>query len=198
MSVIVSLQGAYKLRETIKNLKNMFPEEVRAMVLEVAYVDILTKAIDKESNIPVDTGRLRSSYHVKYMKKPNPETSRTKAKLAKIGKLPESQMNYNYTAKNDDEEGESVKTFDGTLSESVDLDSVIVGTNVEYAKKINREGGGGPNSRSGKPKGTGQGHFDKAVAFGKIGLQKEMTNLAKRLEGEISRRAAEKAKDGDL
>jgi hypothetical protein len=107
-------------------------------------------------------------------------------------------MTHVYSAKEDSSENAKTKTFDGTLSESVDLDSVVVGTNVEYAKKINREGGGGPNSRSGKPKGTGQGHFDKAVAFGKIGLQKEMTNLAKRLEGEISRRAAEKAKDGDL
>ena len=197
MSVTVSLQGAYKLRETIKNLKDMFPEEVRAMVLEVAFVDILTETI-KGKDFPVDTGRLRSSYHVKYLKKPNPETSRTKAKLAKLGELPESQMNYVFTAKNDDEKGASVKTFDGTLSESVDLDSVVVGTNVEYAKKINREGGGGPNSRKQNPKGTGQGHFDKAIANGKVGLQKEMTNLARRLEGEISRRAAEKAKDGDL
>lgn len=198
MSIYVDLKGAYKLKETIKELSKMFPEEVRAMVLEVAYVDILTHAINKESNIPVDTGRLRASYHVKYLKKPNPETSRTKAKIAKLGNLPESKLTHTYLAKENSDENANSKSFDGTLNEVVDLDSIVVGTNVEYAKKINREGGGGPNSRGEKPKGTGQGHFDKAIINGKIGLQREMTNLAKRLEREIARRAAEKAKDGDL
>lgn len=198
MSVSISLVGAYKLKEIIDNLQKIFPEEVRAMVLEVAYVDVLTTAIDSASKIPVDTGRLRASYHVKYLKKPNPETARTKAKLDKIGNLSESKMTHSYTAKEDSSQNATTKTFDGTLKESVDLDTVIVGTNVDYAKKINREGGGGEKSRSKEPKGTGQGHFDKAVAFGKIALKNELANLAKRLERNIAKKAKENVKDGDL
>lgn len=202
MSLSISLAGTRKLKNTIKELSKIFPEEVRAMVLEVALVDVETYA--KANEIPVDTGRLRASIHTKYKKKPNPETATTKRKLQKLGYLSESQETFTYEAE-DGKKNPGKKQFDGTLSEIVDLDTVVVGTNVEYAQKINRVGGGGDNSRRTdsetglkRPKGYGKNFFDKAVENGERNLINELSNLSKRLEREIVNRAKAKAKDGDL
>jgi phage gpG-like protein len=206
MSLKVDLTGTRTLQAQILELQKIFPEEVKAMILEVALVDIETYAKTKV-NIPVDTGRLRASIHTKYVKKPEPENKRTKAKMieaqSEIGhSIQQSQTTYNYK----DNEGNE---FDGTLTEKADEFTVIVGTNVKYAKKINRTGGGGPNSnrslnskrnlgKYGKrqgpslPKGWGMAFFDKAVANGKMALRNEMKNLANRLK-DIAKDAAKNA-----
>jgi len=190
----VDLDGAKKLQKEILALQKKFPEEVKSMLFEVALVDIETFAKDK-ANIPVDTGRLRASIHTSYSSLPNPSTSRTKQKLKEAEAisgevLTPSKTTYNYSVDG--------KSYDGTLSEKPEEFEVIVGTNVEYAEKINRVGGGGPNSnrslnskknrakfgtRQGPtfPKGWGKGYFDKAVANGRTNLLKEMRNLKARL-----------------
>jgi hypothetical protein len=212
MSLKIDLTGTRTLQAQIEQLQKIFPEEVKAMILEVALVDVETYAKDK-ANIPVDTGRLRASIHTKYIKKPEPENKRTKAKLiaaqSEIGhSIEKTQMTYSYK----DNEGNE---FDGTLTAKPDEFSVIVGTNVKYAKKINRTGGGGPNAnrslnskrnlnKYGKrqgptlPKGWGEAFFDKAIANGKAALRNELKNLANRLK-DIAKDAARKAgkKAGD-
>ena len=72
MSLKIDLTGTRTLQAQIEQLQKIFPEEVKAMILEVALVDVETYAKDK-ANIPVDTGRLRASIHTKYIKKPEPE-----------------------------------------------------------------------------------------------------------------------------
>lgn len=205
MSLKVDLTGTRTLFQQIEQLKKIFPEEVKAMILEVALVDVETYAKNKV-NIPVDTGRLRASIHTKYIKKPEPENKRTKAKLisaqSESGQtIKNSQLTFNYR----DNEGNE---FDGTLSERPDEWTVIVGTNVKYAKKINRTGGGGPNAnrslnskrnlgKYGKrqgpslPKGWGINFFDKAIDNGKRALRNELKNLANRLK-DIAKDASKK------
>lgn len=190
MSLSVNLTGARTLAKQIEIIRDIFPEEVYAEILTVALVDIETFAKDK-ADIPVDTGRLRASIHTKYRLKPKPQTKTTTARLSKAEKESKnengsSQMTFNYQAKVVDQVINKVpiyrtETFDGTLSVIPDELEVIVGTNVEYAQKINRIGGGGSKSRSGLPKGTGQGFWDKAVANGKMELGKRMRNLVNRM-----------------
>lgn len=189
MTLKIDLTGTRTLQAQIEQLQKIFPEEVKAMILEVALVDVETYAKDK-ANIPVDTGRLRASIHTKYIKKPEPATNRTKQKLnaaqSEIGHtLEPSQMTYTYK----DEDGNE---FDGTLTAKPDEFSVIVGTNVKYAKKINRQGGGGENSRRGLPKGQGQAFFDKAIENGKQALRNELKNLSRRLS-EMTKEALKKS-----
>ena len=192
----ISLKGANKLKAKIDIIRELFPDEVMATVLEVALVDVETYA-KREANIPGDTGRLRASIHTKYDKKPQPVTKRTKTKLSeaesiKEGNVPVSQRSYSYK----DDDGTE---YDGTLSAILDDFSVYVGTNVEYAKKINREGGGGDFSRSKLPKGTGEAFWDKAVENGRINLNKEMNNLVNRMSkiAEVADRLARARSGGD-
>lgn len=112
----------------------------------------------KRNDIPVDTGRLRASINTKSVRK---ELHRY-----------------------EDNDGQA---FDGTLSPSVDLDHVVVGTNVEYAEYINKNGGGGPFSNREvdgmkRPKGYGKGFFDKAVRNGEIQLEKRLRRLINDME----------------
>jgi len=192
MSVHVNLSGANKLMYQIQQLRKNFPDEVKAMYLEVALVDIETYA-KNETDIPVDTGRLRASIHTKYNIKPNPKTKRTRQKLMEAAVkaeegFPESRRSYYYTVTEGEGESRKEKTYDGTLSANPDEWNIYVGTNVEYAKKINRQGGGGPNSKrtdeSGTkfPKGKGQHFWDKAVDNGRENLRKEMGLLYKRIQ----------------
>lgn len=165
MSIEVNLIGEEKLRKEIQRLIKEFPEEVRKVMLETAIVDIESYA--KTNDIPVDTGRLRSSIYTKYVKN------------VRIGGS-ESKTSHNYS----DNFGQ---TYNGTLSESVDIDSIVVGTNVEYAQKINRIGGGGENSGrisegSKRSKGYGKAFFDKAWSNGKQQLAKNLADLAKRVD----------------
>lgn len=163
MSVKVDLVGDKELKKQLKQLMKIIPNETLATLLEVAFVDIETFAKDK-ANIPVNTGRLRASLHTKYKRKPKESTL----------PIPSQQTNFRYSA-----EGE---LFDGTLSEPIDENTIIVGTNVEYAKRINRLGGGGPNSRRKLPKGQGQAFFDKAVNNGYVSLKGRLVKLAKKIE----------------
>lgn len=165
----VSVSGFRELQSQLKQLQQRFPDEVKAMIFEVALVDVETYAKD-ETGIPVDTGRLRASIHTKYLRKPKKPINTGSADKS----VDHSQMTYIYK----DDEG---NTFDGTLTPQPDEYSVIVGTNVKYAKKINRQGGGGANSRRKLPKGQGQAFFDKAINNGKIALRRELKQLAKRL-----------------
>lgn len=173
--ISVDLKGDSKLREQLHILSGLMEDKVKAMILEVAFVDVETFA---KKEVPVDTGRLRASIHTKFKSKGD----------AKALPLPESQQTFSYTS-----EGE---TYNGTLREPIKELEVIVGTNVEYAKKINREGGGGPNSRSQLPKGTGQGYMDKAAANGRVALRREAQALVNQVE-RISEEARRKAKGGD-
>jgi hypothetical protein len=194
MSLKVDLTGTRTLSAQIAELKKIFPEEIKAMILEVALVDIETYA-KKEADIPVDTGRLRASIHTKYIKKPEPKTSTTQKKLIQAQSeinhsIDTSQLTYNYK----DDEGNS---FDGTLATKVNDDfEVVVGTNVKYAKKINRLGGGGVNSARGLPKGQGQHFFDKAINNGKLALRNELGNLAKRLDRIVDKAKKDAGKKG--
>lgn len=165
MSIKVRLTGDKELKKDILKLMKLIPEEVRNVMLETAIVDIESYA--KQNDIPVDTGRLRSSIHTKYVKN------------VRIGRS-ESKTTHSYS----DNVGNS---YDGTLSESVDINSVAVGTNVEYARKINRTGGGGEGSGrtvggEKRAKGFGKNFFDKASANGRIQLDKNIRALAKRVE----------------
>jgi hypothetical protein len=191
------LSGTKKLKYQIYKMAQMFPDEVDAIVLEVALVDVETFA-KKEADIPVDSGRLRASIHTKFNRKVNPHMNTSKARLKRNeakyeGAMPDSQKTYEYYVPAQfDENGnqiEPAKTYDGTLQTPTTWNSVVVGTNVEYAKKINREGGGGPNSRSKNPKGTGQGFFDKAVINGRQKLIRQMGYLVKNMN-----KLAQKAK----
>jgi phage gpG-like protein len=115
----------------------------------------------KRNDIPVDTGRLRASFTTKSVKK---ET-------------------HSYT----DRDG---TVYDGTLSERIDLDTVIVGSNVDYAERINKFGGGGENSRrtvngNKRSKGYGQGFFDKAVKNGQIMLMRRLQKLVDGIGGMV-------------
>jgi phage gpG-like protein len=159
----IELINSAKLTKEIEKLMKLVPEETRNLILEVAFVDIETFAKDK-ANIPVDTGRLRASIHTKFQRKPKTSTL----------PLPSTQTRYNYMADG--------KSFDGSLDEPIDINTIVVGTNVEYAKKINRVGGGGKNSRSQLPKGTGQNFFDKSINNGKVQLRERMLKLAKLIE----------------
>lgn len=156
--------GDAVLQRQIKKLSKRFPEEVRRIVLEVALVDVETYA--KEHAIPVDTGRLRASIHTKF--RPDMVAGKTPD--------PETYLDGNG------------KQFDGRLSGMIDRDTVIVGTNVPYAIKINREGGGGKYSMrksKGKkrPKGYGRGFFTKAVLNGRIALRRDIKRLIDRIGG---------------
>lgn len=111
----------------------------------------------KRNDIPVDTGRLRASIHTKSIQK---------------------EM-HSYQ----DEDG---NTFNGTLTTSINRDTVAVGTNVEYAELMNERGGGGENSRrtvggAKRSKGYGKGFFDKAVRNGEIQLEKRLRKLINEL-----------------
>jgi len=156
MTIQFNIQGVSKLKKEMERLSVQFPDEVRKIILETAIVDIESYA--KTNDIPIDTGRLRSSIHTKYTKK--------------------IQHNYSDNVGN---------TYDGTIRESIDINSVVVGTNVEYAQKINRLGGGGQNSgrTSGglkRDKGFGKGFFDKAWINGKKNLNMNLNKLMKRVD----------------
>lgn len=197
------LNGTRSLINQIKEIQKLFPQEVDSVVLEVALVDVETFA-KRETDIPVDSGRLRASIHTKFAKRPSPEVARSKSRLQKkIARsengLPDSQLSFSYhvpaVVGDDGEIIEKAKTYDGSLETPLDLNSVLVGTNVEYAKKINRRGGGGPNSRSQLPLGTGQGFFDKAVKNGERQLINQMRNLVNRMD-RIAKKAKEKSGGG--
>jgi phage gpG-like protein len=165
MSVTFQFKGEKELRKKLAELAKKMPEEAQKLILETAIIDI--ESFAKSNTIPVDTGRLRASIHTKYVKSVNVANSTTHG-------------NYAYT----DNVGNS---FDGSLSASVDINSVVVGTNVQYANKINREGGGGEGSGrtsggSKRPKGYGKNFFDKAVNNGKSMLLKRLTDLSKRVD----------------
>ncbi len=143
-------------QDQIEELMKKFPKEVSKEIYNTALVDV-ESYMKKETNIPVDTGRLRASIHTKRVGKPT----------------------HTYT----DREGNS---FNGTLTGNVSRDQVIVGTNVEYAEIMNKYGGGGDNSRrtSGgakRPKGYGKGFFNKAVENGEKRLMERMEDLINRL-----------------
>jgi len=112
----------------------------------------------KINPIPVDTGRLRASINTKYS----------------------SNQQFIYS----DGAGNS---YNGTLGENIDINSILVGTNVEYAQKMNRSGGGGENSGrtskgNKKPKGYGKGFMDNAFLNGKTALYKAIAKLSKRVD----------------
>lgn len=166
MSVSVQLIGDKELQKQIKKLLIRFPEEVRQEVLEVALVDIesYAKGDTPRNVIPVDSGRLRASIHTKF----------------KSGMVKGARMgSETYADKNG-------KSHDGSLGVAVDINTVVVGTNVKYAAKINREGGGGPNSgrKSGgtkRTKGYGRGFWTKAVANGRVQLRKRLADLVRKI-----------------
>jgi phage gpG-like protein len=165
MSVKFEFKGEKELKKKLAELVKKIPIEAQKLILETAIIDIESYA--KSNEIPVDTGRLRSSIHTKYIRSVNVANSSTHG-------------NYSYS----DNTGNS---YDGSLSESVDINSVVVGTNVEYAQKINRLGGGGEGSGrtaggSKKPKGYGKNFFDKAVNNGKTMLLKRLKDLSKRVD----------------
>lgn len=165
MSVKFEFKGDKELQKKLSELAKKMPEEAQKLILETAIIDI--ESFAKSNTIPVDTGRLRASIHTKYVKSVNVANSSTHG-------------NYSYS----DNKGNS---YDGSLSESVDINSVVVGTNVVYASKINRIGGGGENSGrtsggSKRPKGYGKNFFDKAVNNGKTMLLKRLQDLSKRVD----------------
>ncbi len=115
----------------------------------------------KKNDIPVDTGRLRASFYTKTTWNPTHEYS-----------------------------DRSNNSFDGTLSERVDKDSVVVGSNVEYAELMNERGGGGENSRrtvrgQKRSKGYGQGFFDKAIKNGEEKFARRIEKLARKLGDQL-------------
>lgn len=153
------IDGERLLMQQLEQLKRQFPDQVNRIVWEVAVVDVETYA--KENEIPVDTGRLRNSIHTEF--------------IAGFGGQNPAPTTYK------DDSGNS---FNGKLSAGLDNNSVVVGTNLEYAQKINRIGGGGANSnrKSGgekRPKGYGQGFWDKAVKNGEASLIRELTDLVR-------------------
>lgn len=183
-------------------IQEHFPDEVRAVVLEVAHVDI--ESYIKENDIPVDTGRLRASFHVKYLKKPNAERLKRGSVLRSFK---ESQLRFQYDAQELDRVVNKVKqyrstSFDGSLSANPTMDTVIVGSNVEYAKKMNRLGGGGEGSGrtvdgNKYPKGYGKNFFDNAVNNGQIALIREMRNLVNRINKFAERMKRESDRERD-
>lgn len=165
MSLKAQLVGDRKLQQQIKKLAMKFPERVREEVLAVALVDVesFAKGDTPRNVIPVDTGRLRASIHTKF-------------KTGMVKGYTMGSENYR------DDEG---KTFDGTLKTSIDFDSVVVGTNVNYAAKINREGGGGESSRGQRTKGYGQGFWTRAVINGRRQLRLRMRKLISEIGGVV-------------
>ena len=164
MSVKMNLLNDKVLRDQLKQLQKKFPQEAREILVEVALVDV--ESYMKKNDIPVDTGRLRASIHTKF----------------------KNGMSKQYTPESETYSDNEGNTFDGTLSGKLTIDSVIVGTNVEYAEKINRIGGGGENSKRTvggmkRSKGYGKGFFDNAVKNGEMRLLAEMKNLINRAGG---------------
>jgi phage gpG-like protein len=165
MSVKFEFKGEKELQKKLAELTKKITDESQKLILETAIIDI--ESFAKSNTIPVDTGRLRASIHTKYVKSVNVANSITHG-------------NYSYS----DNTGNS---YDGSLSGSVDINSVVVGTNVEYAQKINRQGGGGEGSGrtvggSKRPKGYGKNFFDRAVNNGKSMLLKRLADLSKRVD----------------
>lgn len=120
MGTHVKING---VEEVMKNLKKM-PEKYQAAVmkaiLKTAHVDVETKAKWKlTTDRHVDTGRLRASIHVQK----------------------KADTNFKYDVKRTRKKDGSLflgGTFDGMLKTNIKPLSVIVGTNVEYAIKIER------------------------------------------------------------
>jgi phage gpG-like protein len=105
---MVSVTFDPKLLKNLKGLQKELHEKMKAEVVKTALVDVETPA---KQDCRVDTGRLRASIHTKYTDK----------------------KTHSYK----DDEGES---FDGTLKEGIKdtntIFKVVVGTNVEYASRI--------------------------------------------------------------
>lgn len=134
------ITGSNELQKQLKELLKEFPQEIEQIVTHTAIVDV--ESFIKRNPIPVDTGRLRASFHTKRVSKP--------------------------THRYNDDEGNS---FDGTLRGKVYKDSVLVGSNVEYAEFMNERGGGGEFSGRTvggmkRAKGYAKGFFDRAVENG--------------------------------
>lgn len=87
---------------------NELPEQVQEAILQEMIETALTDIeTEAKRNCRVDTGRLRSSIHTEF----------------------KGRRDYNYT----DDEG---RGFSGELNIAIRDNEVVVGTNVEYSKKI--------------------------------------------------------------
>lgn len=155
--IYTKITGDDVLQKQLKQIFKNFPRDVETAITHTAIVDVET--FIKKNPIPVDTGRLRASFHTKRIAKP--------------------------THKYQDNDGHF---FDGTLKGQVYKDMVLVGSNVEYAERLNRLGGGGTTSRrtSGgikKPKGYAKGFFDRAIENGEKRLVERIEELINKLGG---------------
>lgn len=105
-------QANLEVSDFIKSLENLSEEIEQKMVLELRVTGAMIET-DYKMNVPVDTGRLRSSIHLQHS----------------------DFKRYVYS----DRKGQN---FDGTFKMDDDNKfTVYVGTNVEYAPKIEYEGG---------------------------------------------------------
>jgi phage gpG-like protein len=111
MKIRVTLKGKEELKAAFDRFKRETRDEIKREMIATALTDIETPAkMSLTVKKHVITGRLRASLHTAY----------------------KGKESFNYT----DDKGQS---FNGTITEeSIGENDVIVGTNVVYARKIER------------------------------------------------------------
>jgi phage gpG-like protein len=110
MGIRIDISGQGQIQANANRTKEEIRRKVKAALVEIALVDIETGAKQKlDSDGHIDTGRLRASLHTEY----------------------EGNRGHNYS----DDFGNG---YSGELTAAVGENDVIVGTNVHYAKYIER------------------------------------------------------------
>jgi hypothetical protein len=107
----MSVKLELKADQLIKKFDSLTEEIQKAMIDELRVTGFMIESAYK-IGVPVDTGRLRSSIHTEHS----------------------DQTSFSYS----DSKG---NTFEGSLGYRLKPTQVIVGTNVEYAQKIEYMGG---------------------------------------------------------
>jgi phage gpG-like protein len=107
----IDISGQRQIQSNANMQSKQIQRKIKAALLEVALADVETGAKQKlDSDGHVDTSRLKTSIHTEY----------------------DGSRGYSYS----DNWGNS---YDGALSAAVGENDVIVGTNVHYAKYIERK-----------------------------------------------------------
>jgi hypothetical protein len=136
----MSVKLELKADQLIKDFDRLTGEVQQAMIDELRVTGFMIESAYK-IGVPVDTGRLRSSIHTEHS----------------------DQTSFSYS----DSKG---NTFNGSLGYKLERTQVIVGTNVEYANKIEYRGGTG---------GKGKGALLTAFEAETKGLPQRLAELIK-------------------
>lgn len=107
----MSVKLELKLTNLVKKFDSMSEEIQKAMIDELRLTGFMIESTYK-LGVPVDTGRLISSIHTEHS----------------------GQKSFNYSDRNGN-------TYNGSIGYDLKPTQVIVGTNVEYATKIEYRGG---------------------------------------------------------